>query len=365
MIKKRLSTSFHHTNFTLKKPEVSFATPLSDEAKYICFTSEIQKYESRFELSSRKCHFQQIGLLFLLTFLAKLLPMNVFFRNCLAGLSILFAVFFGSSCQPDASNGQPLADTTMLNVSYGNHPRQVYDLYLPAARSSSTPTVVLIHGGAWQAGQKEEMNNWVGLIKNQWPQAAILNVNYRLANAQQGIHHAEITNDISQALSQYHVRRNEYRVSGKVGLMGASAGGHLAMLQAYTQNQQGQIQCVSNLFGPSILNDWSWYNSNNPWLGGYVGDVIALYAGATWDTTLYKSISPYSRVAVGSVPTILFHGSLDPIVPLYQSQWMHGRLNQMGIPTAFHEYPAFHSFDANQSADVCQKTVAFFKAHFN
>ena len=285
-------------------------------------------------------------------------------RSYFALSSLVFMLLFCSSCRPDSSTGQPMADTTLLNIAYGTHPRQVYDLHLPAGRSSSSPTVVLIHGGAWQAGQKEEMNNWVNLLKNKWPKAAILNLNYRLANAADGIHQAEITNDISQALNQYYARRNEYVVSGKVGLMGASAGGHLAMLQAYTQNQQGQIQCVSNLFGPSILNDWSWYNSNNPWLGGYVGDVIALYAGATWDTTLYKSISPYSQVSAESVPTLLFHGSFDPIVPLYQSQWMHGRLNQLGVPSALHEYPAFHSFDANQSADVCQKTVAFFKLHF-
>jgi len=290
--------------------------------------------------------------------------MRYIFRNFFALLSLLICILFWPSCQPEAGNTEPLADSTLLNLAYGSHPRQVFDLYLPASRSPSTPTVVLIHGGAWQAGQKEEMNNWVNLLKNHWPQAAIINLNYRLANAAEGVHHAELASDIAQALQYFYAKRTEYVVSGQVGLMGASAGGHLAMLQAYTHNQQGQIKCVSNLFGPSILNDWSWYNSNNPWLGGYVGDILSVYAGETWDTTLYKSLSPYSQVAVGSVPTILFHGSLDPIVPPYQSQWMIARLNQLGVPAAYHEYLAFHSFDDSQSKEVCLKTIAFFKLHF-
>lgn len=286
-----------------------------------------------------------------------------FFSLMTVGVVLLFVVM--PSCQVDDSGNQGLSDTSMLDLHYGSHPLQTLDLYLPTGRSSATPTVVLIHGGAWQAGQKEEMNTWVNLIKMEWPEAAIVNMNYRLASASEGIHHTEISNDIQSVLQLLYTRRNEFKVSGNVALLGASAGGHLAMLHAYTQNGQGQIQCVSNLFGPSVLNDWSWYNSNNPWLGGYVGDVISLYAGSTWDSTLYTSLSPYWQVNSSSVPTILFHGSLDPIVPLYQSQWMRGKLNQLGVPHAYHEYPAFHGFDANQSAEVCEKSVAFFKAHFN
>ena len=84
-------------------------------------------------------------------------------------LTLLFLVF--SSCikepvNPNNNNGtSDLTDTTMLNVSYGSHIRQVYDIYLPANRDTSTPVILMIHGGAWKTGQKEDFNYYVNLIK--------------------------------------------------------------------------------------------------------------------------------------------------------------------------------------------------------
>lgn len=254
-----------------------------------------------------------------------------------------------------------LRDTTMMNVSYGTQTTQVYDAYLPAGRTNTTPVILMIHGGAWKAGQKEDFNSYVSILKSKWPTVAIINMNYRLASNTNNIHHAEIMADIGAAVSQVTANAGTYGISTKMGLVGASAGGQLAMIYAYRYNSS--IKCVGNIFGPSIINDWSWYNTTNLWLGAYTGSILAEYVGQTWDSAAYKAVSPYWNVSTTTQPTILFHGSLDPIVPVYQSQWMNGRLSTFGVPHTYHEYLAFHGFDTAQSDDVLNKLVAFFKLH--
>lgn len=263
---------------------------------------------------------------------------------------------------PNNNNGtNPLVDTTLLNVAYGSHTRQVYDIYLPADRDTNTHVVLMIHGGGWQAGQKEDLNYYMNLIKSKWSDVAIVNMNYRLASNANNIHHNEIIADINAALNHINTHESNYHISGKVGVLGASAGGQLAMIYAYKYNSD--IKCVGDIFGPSIINDWSWYNSTSVWLGAPMSDILTEYVGQSWDSTAYKSVSPYWNVSNSTQPTIIFHGILDPIVPLYHSQWLHGKLNTLGVTNEYYEYIAFHSFDNTQSEDVINKLVAFFKTH--
>lgn len=269
------------------------------------------------------------------------------------------------SCQKDnnqTNNGAVnIKDTILLNVSYGQDSRQVYDIHLPANRDHNTPVIFMIHGGAWKAGQKEDMNYFVNLLKMKWNSVAIVNINYRLASNTKNIHHNEIMSDIQNAVAHVLNNKIKYNVSSIIATVGASAGGQLAMIYAYSYNKN--IKCVGNIFGPSIISDWEWYNSNNPFLGGYTGDIIAEYVGESWNKTVYDMVSPYWNVSSTSQPIIIFHGNLDPIVPVYQSQWMKNKLQELKVPHQYHEYAAFHSFDDTQSNDVMNKMVAFFKIH--
>lgn len=279
----------------------------------------------------------------------------------------LLVFFFLSSCPkqagtPDNSTGlSSLRDTSLLNQPYGSHVRQVYDIHLPANRDTSTPILLMIHGGAWKAGQKEDLDGYVNIFRQKWKNLAIVNINYRYASFANKIHHTEMMGDIQKAVDTVLAQLNKFKISSRMMITGASAGGQLAMIYAYKYNTK--IKCVGNIFGPSVMNDWSWYNSTNPLIGGFTGDFLAEYVGKAWDTAAYKAVSPFWNVTSNSQPTIIFHGNLDPIVPVYQSQWLHGKLRNLGVPVEYHEYIAFHSFDNTQSDDVINKMIAFFKIH--
>lgn len=288
-------------------------------------------------------------------------------NNIKITILILFFLPLFYSCvretiiENNATGTSKLTDTTILNVTYGSHATQVYDIYLPAKRDNNTPIILMIHGGAWKGGQKEDLNSYLNLIKTKWSNVAIVNLNYRLASNADNIHHNEIMDDINTVTAQVLANKSNYNISNKIGILGASAGGQLAMIYAYKYNKS--IRCIGNIFGPNNLRDWSWYNSNNLWLGAYTGDILSEYVGQKWDTTAYKSVSPYWNISSSSQPTILFHGNLDPIVPVYQSQWLHNKLNTLGVANQYHEYIAFHSFDNTQTDDVINKLIAFFKTY--
>jgi dipeptidyl aminopeptidase/acylaminoacyl peptidase len=264
---------------------------------------------------------------------------------------------------PDNSTGlSSLRDTILKNRKYGiDSPRQIYDIHLPANRDTSTNIILVIHGGGWKTGRKEDMDMYVNLLKSKWKNIAVVNMNYRYASFVSKIHHDELMADIQAAVNKVMDSLTYYKIGSKLAVVGGSAGAQMAMIYSYRVNNK--IKCVGNVFGPSIMNDWAWYNSTNYIQGTYNGSVIAEYVGKSWDTTLYKSLSPYWNVSSLTPPTISFHGNLDPVVPVYHSQWLHTRLRSFGVPSEYHEYVAFHSFDGNQADDVVNKLVAFFKIH--
>ena len=290
------------------------------------------------------------------------------------GLFILLTSWLLISCTKDpvthgggngGGNGSPaLTQRTISDTAYGTDPLQKMDIFLPAARNASTKVVVFIHGGAWESGNKNdgEYVQVINLIKQKWPEAAIANINYRLTS-NPSIHCDEIMDDISNAVNFIVANKNNFFISDTLVMMGASAGAHLAMLYTYKYNTHNYVKSVADFFGPAQLSDRDWYNSYNIFLGKAIKDILIPLNGSPWNVPLYDANSPYSVVTAQSKPTIIFHGTADVIVPLYQSQWMRGRLNALGVPNEYHEYFDGHGFNPSNTADAVNKAIVFFKQH--
>lgn len=93
---------------------------------------------------------------------------------------LLMTTFAFASCDPNNGNGGGVTpnnvDTTMIDVAYGSDANQKMDIYLPKNRTTAnTKVIVLIHGGAWNAGDKSEMNVLIPKIQSKWPEVAIAN----------------------------------------------------------------------------------------------------------------------------------------------------------------------------------------------
>jgi len=310
----------------------------------------------------------------------KILKRTAAFFGNIFGSCTLFLVIAFSSCIKDPAGGggtgggggggtgggggsTPLAERIIMDTAFGADPQQKMDIYLPAGRTTATKVIVLIHGGAWEAGDKVDMNYYKNLLRAKWPEAAIANINYRLASNANNIHHTQIMNDITTAVNMMVNNKSSFVVSDTLTMVGASAGAHLAMLYTYAHNTNGYVRAVADFFGPAKLSDWSWYNTFNIFLGKSISDILKQYNGSPWDVPLYDSNSPQLVATAQTKPTIIFHGTIDVIVPLYQSQQLRARLNTLGVPNEYYEYLDGHGFNNSNTDDAMNKTVTFLKAH--
>ncbi len=175
-------------------------------------------------------------------------------------LSSLALLFFSCSKNeltpvtpiPPVQQPSALAASTQLNVAYGSDPLQKMDVYLPANRTSAgTKVLIIIHGGGWSTGDKSDMAPYVDTLKRRFPAYAIININYRLVTATANFFPAQ-ENDVKSSVEYVFNKRNEFAVSDKFVLLGASAGAHLSLLHAYKYTTPVKIKAVVDFFGPPI-----------------------------------------------------------------------------------------------------------------
>lgn len=246
----------------------------------------------------------------------------------------------------------------LVNISYGASPEQVFDLYLPANRTNNTKTLILVHGGGWIEGDKQDMSYLIPIIKQNLPNYAIANINYRLAVNGNYAFPMQI-NDISSVLTK--LKTEEYTISNKFGFIGTSAGGHLSLLYSYAHDNNNEIKMVASIVGPTNFTDPN-YTNNAAWLDNYFALTGVNYQG---NEAYFESLSPYHTAKTTSPPTIMFYGDQDPLIPITQGQDMHDKLDQLGVYNEFNLYNGGHgNWSQSDILDAYSKLILFVQNKF-
>lgn len=282
--------------------------------------------------------------------------LNFIFLNLL----ISFSVFNCANDSSDSSYSSLDASKFYqeLNISYGNDGNQNYDLYLPANRTSSTKTMVLIHGGGWSSGDKADMNAIKDLVRQDFPNLAIVNMNYRLADANNKPYPMQI-DDITSVINHLKVNKVKYTISEDLGFIGTSAGGHLALLWSYTFDVNKKVDMVCSIVGPTNLTDPNYLNNTNPEL-----QKLLDFFGTNAEISFLQEVSPLYQVKVTAPPTILFYGGKDPLIPTSQGIDLKDKLTTLGITHEFTLYPnAGHGWVGLELLDTWLKLKAFTQTH--
>ncbi|MFN8291064.1 MAG: alpha/beta hydrolase [Chitinophagaceae bacterium] len=281
-------------------------------------------------------------------------------------LTALAVCLLLASCQKDADpNGgdAPVNAESQTNVAYGTDPLQKMDIYLPSGRTTAaTKVIILIHGGAWNQGDKADFNTYVDTLKKRLPDYAIFNINYRLATGTSNFFPVQ-ENDVKAAIDFIYSKRSEYKISDKFVLLGASAGGHLALLQAYKNTSPVRIKAVVDFFGPTDLVDMY----NNP-VNPLIPIILTQVTGGDPSTkaTLYHDSSPVNYVTGQSPPTILLHGGVDIVVAYSQSVMLNTALQSAGVTHQYVFYPTEnHGWTGANLTDSFDKISAFLAANVN
>lgn len=276
---------------------------------------------------------------------------------------LLFISFGIYSCSDnnsvnDPQDGTPLEFRQELNVSYGSDSDQVFDIYLPANRTLDTKVMILVHGGGWTSGDKADMNAFKDIMRQDLPNIAIVNINYRLADQDNQPYPMQI-DDITTIVNLLKTNQNDYVISNDIGFLGTSAGAHLSMLWSYAFDTEDDVQMVASVIGPTNFTDPAYLENEDPLLQ----EIIDTF-GVDTSTSYLEEISPYHQATTTSPPTILFYGGQDPLIPTSQGVDMDAKLSGLGVTHQFTLYPsAGHGWVGLELLDTWTKLKTFTEIH--
>ncbi len=165
----------------------------------------------------------------------------------LAALAVLLAAGHASAAEYEIAN-QP-------GVVYAEHDgtKLVGDLYLPKGRAKA-PVLVAIHGGGWQVGSRAFYRYWgLFLARNGY---AVFAIDYRLGK--EGAYPAAVY-DAKAAIQFVRAKAAAFDIDAdRIGLMGDSAGGHLAAIIALAGDQfNSAYRDDANAATPPTSRPWS------------------------------------------------------------------------------------------------------------
>ncbi|EON22813.1 hypothetical protein CF8_3414 [Nocardioides sp. CF8] len=188
-------------------------------------------------------------------------------------------------------------------LTYGEDPSQWVDRYDPTGESRGT--VVVIHGGFWQAMYAADLGSRLAadLAARGW---TALNVEYRRVGNGGGF---------PATFDDIHAAINLVDGEGPVVTLGHSAGGHLATWAAARQRfdeWSGGVEVTHVLSQAGVLDLTSAYDEN---LGG--GAVQSLM-GVGPDDPAFDLADPMRHVPL-DVPVWCLHAPDDTSVPISQS----------------------------------------------
>lgn len=249
------------------------------------------------------------------------------------------------------------------DLAYGDDPKQRLDLYLPDNRNQlATKLIVVIHGGGWSDGDKNDMNSLIPKLQSRLPDYAIANINYRLARNGQNLFPTQ-ENDVKKAVDYLINHAYALGYSKNVVLMGLSAGAHLALLHAYKYPLPHSVKAVVTFFGPTDL--LALY-TNPP--GPYIPQMLQAVTGTTPELNLglYQQSSPTTYINSQSSTTLILQGGKDPLVPVSQAELLKSKLEANHVKTRYVFYPnEAHGWIGSNLEDSFNQIKLFIESNVN
>lgn len=204
-----------------------------------------------------------------------------------------------------------------------NGVRLTLDAHIPDG-TGPFPTAILVHGGGWVAGDKQQYINY--LFK---PLAdagfAWFSINYRLAPQYRFPAPAD---DVEQAIRFIKANAAKYKVdTRRIALIGESAGGHLVAYVGARSQGPSRVAAVVSMYG---IHDF--ISASQAWKP-VPTEVLQLFGINVVDAAtvpLLIQASPVVYITRDSPPFLLLHGSKDEDVPYEQSVEMCDKMKQAG-----------------------------------
>lgn len=214
--------------------------------------------------------------------------------------------------------------------AYATHnPDLKFDLYSPRNRKDEIlPLVIFVHGGGWHTGNRKSGKAMCTRIALGGFRVAA--IDYTLSDEAP---FPAAFKDVKTAVRYFRANAKTWHVDGdRIGIIGASAGAHLAVLAAVNaspeydagedwQGVSSRVQAAVGLWGPY---DPAVQKSNKlveQFLGPYTEEAAEIY----------REASPLTHVSPDDPPLLLVHGEDDDVVSIEHSKMLAQKYRQADL----------------------------------
>ncbi|MDE0866914.1 MAG: alpha/beta hydrolase [Rubripirellula sp.] len=174
-----------------------------------------------------------------------------------------------------ASTDKAKKTPSFANVKYGEHQRQVFDVWL-ADTTEPTPLAIYIHGGGFKNGSKDKLKpNELSQLLDAGISVAAINYRYLTIAPLPAAHH-----DARRALQFMRYKADQWNIDkDKVAAFGGSAGAQICMWLAFTdemakpdspdpiERESTRLTCVATAGGQTSNGPEFWSKTIGPLLG--------------------------------------------------------------------------------------------------
>lgn len=241
---------------------------------------------------------------------------------------------------------------------HGGSGNLMMDILQPEEAVGS-PAMVFIHGGAWSGGRRQDYYAYTHHFAALGYVTAT--VSYRLSGEAP---FPAAVEDVKCALRYLRSHAEKYGIDpDRIAVVGGSAGGHLAMMAGYAgasaglegsggwENTSSKPNLVINFYGPADLTtDFA----------RKAGAVMKFLEGKRFEEApeIYEKASPVRYIDPEDPPTLIFHGTLDEIVPVNQSDILKACLEDAGVTFCYDRLEGWpHTMDASVTVNARTRHV--------
>ena len=274
----------------------------------------------------------------------------------LISIGIWFCLATTSAFGQAANNVTDHQTYTLTNkIVYSNvgDRELLLDAYIPKAEGQY-PAVLVIHGGAWRFGDRKQLSNYAQSLAEKG--FSCFAIDYRLAPKHKFPAQIE---DCRTAVKWIRKNANQYKVdASKLGVIGYSAGGHLATLLGTTGEEPNEkngnfdmrVQAVVAGGAPT---DFRWMPDKGKWAKYWMGGDLDSVPEK------FRLASSTAFVDAKDPPVFFFHGTKDTLVPLIWAGACHIALKEAGVKTVMHRVRGAGHIQAAKDEDALKKAYAF------
>ncbi len=235
-----------------------------------------------------------------------------------------------------------------LNIAYGmGRGKNLHlDLYVPKERAELSAAILFLHGGGWKSGQRDQMKYYCVQFAARGYVTAT--ATYRLSGEAP---FPAAVQDVKCAVRWLRANATTLQIDpARIAVSGNSAGGHLAMMVGYADDQalegdgghagvSSRVCTVVNFYGPTDLT--TDFARQQGLVKSFMDEQSIDEAPEN-----YRLGSPVTHLTPDDPPTLIFHGTIDDTVPVAQADILAKKLKSLGIEYVYERYEGWpHTLD--------------------